>query len=1523
MKNNKRLFSFVLACLMLCNFFPAQAFAQDTTETPKVVADWQFIQDSIVSGTSIEDGNLQIADSSGNGNTLEAKKTKTAADLTTYLSFAEEGLVGNQSLCFDNQSKFLDVKNSAFAVGAYFETVADAPVNEATLENGYTIEAVIKMPEAFTQVEHDWMGILTRGGQAKTIGKDDDKTYGTMMAGLVTMALKNERFYSSVWYNYSSKTDITDFKLSYGVAQEDADKWLHLAVVNDGTNSKVYVNGQESIVSPDGDTSTGIAFEEGQGWLIGATNALNAYAQIGTFPNLFQGNMERIRISEGALTKAQWLVSDFSAINTPAIGTDTGVSLLSNPKAYTMAFIPDLQNMTMHQPEMVDTMMEWLAHNGQDINLAGIGFLGDITDSKTVEQEFIDASDAIANLKNSDLKYLLAAGNHDDETLYKKYFTKDHYAGKNWYFNTSPSGTSAYILFNAGSYQYLMLDFDYCVSQRGEDDQVKLDEYAWANQVLKSHANLPAIVISHNILDFTYDEENSVFFTDKGQSIWDNLVKGNNNVFMTVAGHNYGSSYRIDQNQAGNDVINMVVDYQSNIRGGNGYMRFLEFDEAADKIRVNTYSPTVELLSDEEKCEFDVAYLTEPKNQYTLDFPFSQRLAGMAIPTAQNILSHLGSYATGEYDADGGVAEIVKYNSDNQKMYLVSGKLQSVDIVSLSGLSASGNNNLTLEKRLDINQLAADHGFTSSDITSIDVNTKKDYIAISVQGETYTDNGSIVLLDYDGKYITHFEAGCQPDMVTFTPDGNYVLSANEGEPRMGYGADAVDPKGSVTIVDLTAGYQNAASVTVDFSAFDTPEPRTQLVSDKVLLKPDTAPSVDLEPEYIAVSEDSKTAYVSLQEANAIATFDIAAKQFTAIKGLGFKDHSQPGNELDLNKDGKINIQSEAVYGVYMPDGLATIQINGEQYVLTPNEGDAREWGSKPNKYADVDSKVINGSEKKVEYLIPTERDGLDPANTYLYGARSFSIWKASDLSLVYDSGADFERITAATYPDYFNTNHKETELEGRTNKKGPEPEDVKTLAVGNKLYAFIGLERIGGIMAYDITDPDNTFFVDYLNPRNFSGTDIPSGGDLGAEGLCTIPAAQSPTGYPLVLAANEISGTVTIAQVNEGKVNPPQDNDDSDSSGNASTPSAPSTTVGTPKTEGGTTTVGVTVANQTQLTTSTIQSAVTAAVNQAKQQGTKPVLQLTVTGATASAQATLPAQALAIMADNGIHQLLFSTPLGTVTLDAAVLKDMTGANATLSVKSFGNGATFALMKGDQSVANLAQPATFSFPYSGNGGSNLVVLKDNSVVKNSLYQNGAMHFASNIMGSYTAASQPVQFNDLTAGSWYIDGVQFVAARQLFGGTGDGNFSPNSTMTRGMLVTVLGRLSDVPASGSTTQFSDVSADAYYAPYVAWAAQNGLVSGTGNGQFNPDAPITREQMATILYQYSNFVGLALESKNTSFTDQAAVSAWARDGVAALAGVGVLTGKEQNTFDPAGLSARSEVATMLMRFITLVVHS
>ncbi|MBP3041590.1 Ig-like domain-containing protein [Bacillaceae bacterium Marseille-Q3522] len=511
--------------------------------------------------------------------------------------------------------------------------------------------------------------------------------------------------------------------------------------------------------------------------------------------------------------------------------------------------------------------------------------------------------------------------------------------------------------------------------------------------------------------------------------------------------------------------------------------------------------------------------------------------AETAAFTDSMVIEKIAGYDTGLTDEDGGVAEIVKYNTENQKFYVINGKNQTIDIVSLANLTSEKGQELTKEKSINIGDAVNDADFTYGDLTSIDVNVKKDIVVATIQDENYLENGKIVVMDYDGAILDTYETGVQPDMVKISADGRYIFSADEGEPRAGL-ENGTDPDGSVTIVDLEADKTTVVK-------FDN----ASVIKDDVHLRNKDA-AKDLEPEYIALSNDGKKAYVALQENNAIATIDVVKATVESVKSLGFKDHSLPGNELDAKRNGEIEFKNLPILGVYMPDSVAFVSIGGVDYLVTANEGDATEWEEFVN-IADFEDykdnitinpdlfKGMNAEEaqaaftemknnpdfEKLEVLTDRGNDAV-----YTLGGRSFTIWKADTMELVYDSGSDFEKITADRYPEVFNWSNDDNEMDKRSAKKGPEPEDVKVGMIGDEIYAFVGLERISGFMTYNISNPQDASFVNYLNSRDFS-TNEAIAGDVAPEGLDFVSAEVSPTGRPLIIVGNEVSGTVAVNEV--------------------------------------------------------------------------------------------------------------------------------------------------------------------------------------------------------------------------------------------------------------------------------------------------------------------------------------------------------------------------------------------------------
>lgn len=424
-------------------------------------------------------------------------------------------------------------------------------------------------------------------------------------------------------------------------------------------------------------------------------------------------------------------------------------------------------------------------------------------------------------------------------------------------------------------------------------------------------------------------------------------------------------------------------------------------------------------------------------------------------------------------------------------------------------------------------------------------------VAVAVEDAVKTNPGKVLFFDTAGAPLGEVIVGALPDMVTFTADGDRVLVANEGEPNSYNQLTSVDPEGSVSVLDVSAVRTggSASATTIGFSDFNAGGPRAgELPAGARVFGPNASVAQDLEPEYIAVDPDGTTAWVTLQEANAIAKLDLGANTVSSITDLGRRDESLPGNGFDASdRDGAGtaplagNIQNWPVASMYQPDAIALFFRGGQPYLVSANEGDSRDYTGFNEESRvgaagyTLDSSVfpdstLKSSDDQLNRLTVTTATGNTDADPQferidLFGSRSFSIWNADSIAQVYDSGRELEERTFAAFPANFNASNDGNAVDNRSDNKGPEPEGTTVLDVDGRPVAFIGLERIGGVMAYDVSDPTAPEFNAYVNERDFSQAAAP---DSGPEVLASVPADQNPTGRPLLLVANEVSGTVAI-----------------------------------------------------------------------------------------------------------------------------------------------------------------------------------------------------------------------------------------------------------------------------------------------------------------------------------------------------------------------------------------------------------
>ena len=705
-------------------------------------------------------------------------------------------------------------------------------------------------------------------------------------------------------------------------------------------------------------------------------------------------------------------------------------------------------------------------------------------------------------------------------------------------------------------------------------------------------------------------------------------------------------------------------------------------------------------------------------------------------------LNLIARYASGQYNVDGGVMEIVAYSQSNGYAYAINGQSGLLAAIPLGDLTAGISVARLSGTDIDVKALveAADSSFRYGDMTSVAISPDNTILAAALQAEGYHDAGRVALFacNADGSLTLRglVETGVQPDMVTFAGSST-VLTADEGEPREGYGDGIVDPRGSVTVADVST----LTSEVVGFDAFDAR--RDELASAGIVLKKGVDPSTDLEPEYIAVSGGK--AYVTLQENNAIAVLDLASRTFDGIYSAGFEDYSVTPIDIDKKDDAYAPRTYGSLMGIRMPDGIAAFQVDGKTYLVTANEGDAREWGDEDlgTFYLNEDEQDFgeegvtsptgaitgenSGLEGKVVFFKVEDFDGLDSGKDYLFGGRTFTIYEAGEngVTEVFTSGNDFETLTAQYLTDYYNCSNDNTVVDDRSGKKGPEAESVTVGTVDGRTYAFVALERTGGVMVYDVTEPASAQYVNYINTRDFASIVEGSeeyedgeldkwvtGGDVAPEGLLFLSDAVSPTGEALLLAACEVSGTVAVYQV--------------------------------------------------------------------------------------------------------------------------------------------------------------------------GGAALSVLP---------------------------------FTDVEARD--VQAVRYVCENGLMAGITETQFAPDQTLTRGEMTSILWKLAGSPqVAADAAGFVD-TAGADCAGAVAWAADNGVVSGYGDSRFGPADPVTREQMSLMLLRYAQYAGMDTAQGGMTvreFADYDQIAGYALEAVAWTVEAGLLTGNSSDTLAPGQAATRVQTAQALL---------
>lgn len=511
-----------------------------------------------------------------------------------------------------------------------------------------------------------------------------------------------------------------------------------------------------------------------------------------------------------------------------------------------------------------------------------------------------------------------------------------------------------------------------------------------------------------------------------------------------------------------------------------------------------------------------------------------------------------------------GAAEIVSYTPDGFRVvstFSSGGTSYGAEIYTMN---AAGQ--LALQSTVDFAASFSPAG--GGDVSSVAFDpSQRKFGAVTLMplnsgSTTLADNslqstGKVGFFNYQtGAVIATLDVGYHPDSVSFSPDGAKLFVINEAEHDSNWNVGGQTNRtqmGGITIYDLSTVPSNPvagdfASLTTAHVGFNIGDMAnagvaTELSGLRTLQTfsagvqagiTGTQPTTldQYEPEF-GTFKDGKL-YVTLQEANGVGVLDVATAKWEKFHNLGYITSTIDASD----QDGGPNID-DTVRGMPMPDTIASYTVSGTTYFVIANEGDARTDDADVSRLASIDDpSVAGGSTNSILGRLNVLRDqgdaGIDGDidTPTMMGTRSFTIWNASTGAKVFDSSdspaTKFETILLALEPTIFNNNQTGT-MDSRSDDKGPEPEALSIGQFGASTLAFIGMERQGAILVYDITNPAAPFFVGNLP----AGTNY-ANGLVGPESLVYIAAADSPTGQAALIGGFEVSnGGIGVYSVPE------------------------------------------------------------------------------------------------------------------------------------------------------------------------------------------------------------------------------------------------------------------------------------------------------------------------------------------------------------------------------------------------------
>lgn len=434
-------------------------------------------------------------------------------------------------------------------------------------------------------------------------------------------------------------------------------------------------------------------------------------------------------------------------------------------------------------------------------------------------------------------------------------------------------------------------------------------------------------------------------------------------------------------------------------------------------------------------------------------------------------------------------AKAVAADTTNDRLFVVDGLQGAVTVVDIADpLDPQASSD-----QVDLNAAATAAGVNLGACQDLAVGSG--FLAVICDAATPQDPGLLAIYEAESLELNaSFKVGAAPRAVNFGVLGNILAVANSGEPSADY---SVDPEGSISVVDFSGGIDTATLSSLSFSDFNAGAERADELPAAVrIYGPGASVAEDLEPQDISMGLDGVTAFVSLQENNAVAVVDLADQEIDRILPLGVKDYGQAGNELDVQDNGVVQLQArDGVVGMYQPDSLGAYVFQGKNYFVTANTGQARDYTGF-SELTTADQLDIDGGNASRNAALSGDLSDLEVSDQAgdtdgdtdidqitAFGARSFSIWSDEGVQL-YDSGSDMARVSEALLGSSGFNNGDASSV-----ARGPQPGGLSLAASNNRIYAFISLEAPGGVLIYDITSPLGVQFVQYLNGRDLGEVD--------------------------------------------------------------------------------------------------------------------------------------------------------------------------------------------------------------------------------------------------------------------------------------------------------------------------------------------------------------------------------------------------------------------------------------------------